>query len=58
MGISEIFRVSVKRPWIYLCRQLTGSLLLPKMKFSRAKIAPWEKEAFKNDRRDENGKDS
>src|SRR4030042_1136523 len=56
MGISEIFRVSVKRPRIYLCRQLTGSLLLPKMKFSRAKIARWENEAFRNHRRIKMGK--
>jgi hypothetical protein len=58
MEISAIFTLRVKLPRINLCRQLTGSLLLPKMKFSRARIAPGEKEAFRNHRRDKNGKDS
>jgi len=56
MEISEIFPLRVKGPRIYPCRQLTSSLLLPKMKFSRAKIAPWEKEAFRNHRREKMGK--
>jgi hypothetical protein len=37
---------------------LTGSLLLPKIKSSKAKIAPWKRKVFTNHRRAKNGKDS